>query len=303
MMRRMIWKMAALAALCVPAFAVEWMTDLEAAKAKAAAEGKAVLLDFTGSDWCGACIRLHKISLDTPEFEAYAKDRLVCVEVDVPRAEGKLPPEQLEENRRLVRLFRISSFPMVLVLTPQGVVAGGFGGNADIRETKDWVDKALAAAKVLQNPDGLPAGEQRAALQAVYAGLHPAVMSCAATLEEQIAALDPDDSSGMARKRQAERQAAELVEQAAAALQGQGGPQAVLGLVAEYERKLFPENALCLLQIKMNAMAMQAFEPQDMEQVRAAILKELDALDPKYADPAQVQQMRQALDRLVTGGE
>ena len=76
---------AMLLAVLAPAWAAEWMTDLEAAKAKAAAENKAVLVDFTGSDWCGWCIRLRKQVLDTPAFEAYARDKFVLMEVDVPQ--------------------------------------------------------------------------------------------------------------------------------------------------------------------------------------------------------------------------
>ena len=46
---------------CGSAFADEsWMTNFEEAKAKAAKENKSLLVDFTGSDWCGYCIKLHK---------------------------------------------------------------------------------------------------------------------------------------------------------------------------------------------------------------------------------------------------
>ena len=55
-------------AMVAPSFAAEWLTELPAAQAKAAAENKAILVDFTGSDWCGWCIRLRKNVFDTPEF-------------------------------------------------------------------------------------------------------------------------------------------------------------------------------------------------------------------------------------------
>ncbi|HIX20459.1 MAG TPA: thioredoxin family protein, partial [Candidatus Akkermansia intestinigallinarum] len=56
-MHKMLFSMMSLAAIVAPAFAAEWLTDLEAAKKQAAAENKAILVDFTGSDWCGYCIR------------------------------------------------------------------------------------------------------------------------------------------------------------------------------------------------------------------------------------------------------
>ena len=49
-----------------------WLTDLPKAQAQAKTENKIVLLNFTGSDWCGWCIKFKKDVLDTPEFQAYA---------------------------------------------------------------------------------------------------------------------------------------------------------------------------------------------------------------------------------------
>ena len=101
-----------------PAWAAEWMTDLEAAKAKAAAENKAVLVDFIGSDWCGWCIRLRKQVLDTPAFEQYAKDKFVFMEVDVPR-NPKFDKELRARNEKLCDQYGVDGFPTILVLTPQ----------------------------------------------------------------------------------------------------------------------------------------------------------------------------------------
>ncbi len=92
--------LAVAAALLAPAFAAEWMTDFDAAKARAAAEGKPLLVDFTGSDWCSWCIRLKKEVFDKPAFAEYARDKFVLVEVDVPD-NPKFDREQLERNRAL----------------------------------------------------------------------------------------------------------------------------------------------------------------------------------------------------------
>ena len=78
------------------------MTDLPKAQAKAKAEKKLVMLDFTGSDWCGWCIKLHKEVFSQPEFAEYAKDNLVLVEVDFPRAK-KQTAELKKANQALQR--------------------------------------------------------------------------------------------------------------------------------------------------------------------------------------------------------
>src|SRR5256885_17104543 len=65
---------------------LKWLTDLPKAQEQAKAEKKLVMLDFTGSDWCGWCIKLHKEVFSQPEFSDYAKKNLVLVEVDFPRS-------------------------------------------------------------------------------------------------------------------------------------------------------------------------------------------------------------------------
>src|SRR5262245_21345988 len=63
---------------------LSWGTDANAALAQAKKEKKLVVLNFTGSDWCGWCIKLKKEVFDTTEFSNYTKDNLVLVEVDFP---------------------------------------------------------------------------------------------------------------------------------------------------------------------------------------------------------------------------
>ena len=64
---------------------LQWLTDVPKAQAQAKSEKKLVMLDFTGSDWCGWCIKLHNEVFSKPEFSEYAKKNLVLVEVDFPR--------------------------------------------------------------------------------------------------------------------------------------------------------------------------------------------------------------------------
>src|SRR5262245_29058985 len=58
-----------------------WYTDLSQAQAQARIEGKRVLIHFTGSDWCGWCMKLHKDVFQKAEFASYAKSNLVLVSV------------------------------------------------------------------------------------------------------------------------------------------------------------------------------------------------------------------------------
>ena len=108
-------------ALISPALAAElqWLTDLPAAVRQASAENKAILVNFTGSDWCGWCIKLKKEVFDKPAFAAFARDNLVLVEVDFPRAK-KLPEDLRKANDDLAGQFAVQGFPTIFILDSQG---------------------------------------------------------------------------------------------------------------------------------------------------------------------------------------
>src|SRR4051794_24380073 len=105
---------------------LKWLTDVSKATAQAKAEKKLVMLDFTGSDWCGWCIKLHKEVFSKPEFATYAKDNLVLVEVDFPRA--KTQTEELKKaNQSLQEKYKIEGYPTLVVLNSAGEKVGETG--------------------------------------------------------------------------------------------------------------------------------------------------------------------------------
>jgi protein disulfide-isomerase len=113
-------------ALAVRAAELEWLTDLPKAQAKAKQDKKIVMLDFTGSDWCGWCIKLNKEVFSTPEFSAYAKTNMVLVEVDFPRRK-KLSEEQQKANNALQEKYGIQGYPTLIVLNSEGKKIGELG--------------------------------------------------------------------------------------------------------------------------------------------------------------------------------
>jgi protein disulfide-isomerase len=98
---------------------VNWLTDYDAALKQAKAEDKVVLMDFTGSDWCGWCIKLKGEVFDQPEFEAFAKANLVLVEVDFPRRKA-VSASQRAANERLAARYGVEGYPSVFVVNAQG---------------------------------------------------------------------------------------------------------------------------------------------------------------------------------------
>ena len=103
-----------------------WLTNYEQAQKEAQANHKLLLMDFTGSDWCGWCIMLDKEVFSKPEFKEYASKNLVLLELDFPRMK-RMPPETAAQNERLMMKYGIQGFPTVVVFDSSGKPLGALG--------------------------------------------------------------------------------------------------------------------------------------------------------------------------------
>jgi thioredoxin-related protein len=107
-------------------YSQNWNTNFEDAKAKAENENKNILLVFSGSDWCGPCIKLDKVVWQSPEFQAEAEKSWVTYKADFPKKKAnQLSPELTESNNKLAEKYnKNGSFPLVLLLDKKGKVIG-----------------------------------------------------------------------------------------------------------------------------------------------------------------------------------
>ncbi|OYU82928.1 MAG: thioredoxin family protein [Flavobacterium sp. BFFFF2] len=101
-----------LASLGIQAQELTWHTDVRKATKISQDTKKPMFLFFTGSDWCGWCIRLQKEVFKTPEFVKWAKDNVVLVELDFPRRTPQAPEIQ-QQNAELQQFFQVQGFPTV----------------------------------------------------------------------------------------------------------------------------------------------------------------------------------------------
>lgn len=183
-----------------------WETDWSKALEKAGKSGQPVLVDFTGSDWCPGCIYLRKNIFDTDAFAKYAEDNnFVLVELDFPRTEGKMPPEQLKFHEELMRRYGISVFPSVLMMEGNGApYAKIVGPSRTVEEylkkleaageTRLKLKEAVAAARALEGKEKLEKLVQ--AIKLLPEDLQPYQKELIA----EISALDPEDKYGFAGK-------------------------------------------------------------------------------------------------------
>ena len=105
---------------------LNWLTDFPKAQQEAKASHKLLLINFTGSDWCPWCLRLHRDVFSKPEFESYARDHLVLVMADFPRAKP-LSKEVRQQNQQLAQRFGIDGFPTIVILNGEGKQVGALG--------------------------------------------------------------------------------------------------------------------------------------------------------------------------------
>jgi len=130
-----------------------WHTDMSKATDVSIKENKPMFLFFTGSDWCGWCIRLQKEVFKTPEFIKWAKENVVLVELDFPRKNEQTDAVKMQ-NAQLQQQLQVRGYPTVwfvsaaktaeakvnlTALGSTGYVAGG---------PKVWID---GANQIIQN--------------------------------------------------------------------------------------------------------------------------------------------------------
>lgn len=117
-MKRLLFSAIVLAASTV--FAGDsWQTDYKAALEQAAKENKPVLLDFTGSDWCGWCIKLNKETFSQPEFQKFAEKNLILVELDFPNNKPQADSVK-KQNAELQAKYGVEGFPTLVLLNSKG---------------------------------------------------------------------------------------------------------------------------------------------------------------------------------------
>jgi thioredoxin-related protein len=156
----------------------DWIADFDKAVEFAKKEKKDLFVDFTGSDWCGWCIKLHSEVFEHAEFLTAAKADFVLVALDFPRsAEAKAKVPNPKRNDELSKRYSIGGFPTILLMTPDGDVYGQTGyqpGGPEkyVQHVKELREKGRAEltqvlALVREFESGTPEAKAKAADAAI----------------------------------------------------------------------------------------------------------------------------------------
>lgn len=145
-MRRSRFVLTAIA-FCLAALSLagpKWYTSYADAVKESARTKKPIMADFTGSDWCGWCIRLHKEVFDTPAFATWAAKNVVLLELDYPNAKPQSAAIK-KQNADLQKKYNIQGYPTILFLDAKGKVLAEYG--YDEGGPANWTKKAAEMIK------------------------------------------------------------------------------------------------------------------------------------------------------------
>jgi len=124
-----------------------WLLDFSQAQIKAKENHQMILINFSGSDWCGPCIQMHKDVFEKADFKAFADKNLVLLKADFPRLEkNKLTAQQLKKNNDLALKYNPDGdFPLTLLLDKNLKVLKIWSGNPGLNAV-EFVKEIKSAA-------------------------------------------------------------------------------------------------------------------------------------------------------------
>ena len=273
-MKPIVTTCAALVALLCSGIAVAggegWSSDFEAAKKQAAETKKDLLIDFTGSDWCGWCIKLNKEVFSQEPFKAGVKDKFVLVELDYPRDKSKLSAATLKQNEELAKKYPISGYPTILLTDADGKPYAATGYKAggpeayvkhldELRAKKAARDESFATAAKASGVDKAKALVAALAAMSLEDGL---ISNFYGDVAEQIKAADPKDETGFGKASAAKARLAAI--------------QSELGVCA---KKSDHAGALAVMDKALKEGGFDTEETQKMMMTRAMIFGKLKKFD------------------------
>ncbi|MBA62292.1 MAG: hypothetical protein CMJ76_07985 [Planctomycetaceae bacterium] len=177
-----------------------WTRSFEEAKELAAKEGKAILMEFTGSDWCPPCKALHKNVLSQEVFQTVKEDYILLV-LDNPRDKSLVTPAEQQQYKQLSTKFQVRGVPSVFLADAEGRpfhFQSGYGGQkadqwvADIRAKKETLEKRDAAFARAEAAEGV---EKAKALDEFISTINPQV--AANFYKDSVDLIDQLDTEGV----------------------------------------------------------------------------------------------------------
>ena len=124
-----------------------WLVDFAKAKTQSAKEGKPILMEFTGSDWCPPCKALHKNVLTSAVFKKQMPEKFILLKLDNPRDKSKQKPAEIAQYKKLSSEYKVRGVPTVIIADAKGKEQHRQVGYRSNVTAEQWVAKIMAAVK------------------------------------------------------------------------------------------------------------------------------------------------------------
>lgn len=121
-----------------------WHVNHKQAVQLAKKQDKPIMLHFTGSDWCGYCIKQHKEVFDTADFKKWANQNVVLLDIDFPRDKSNQPDELQKRNQQLKQQYKSEGYPTIVFVSADGKELGRRVGYAPASGPEKWIEQASA---------------------------------------------------------------------------------------------------------------------------------------------------------------
>jgi thioredoxin-related protein len=271
-----------------------WATDFNAALDQAERDGKDLLIDFTGSDWCPWCLKLKEEVFSQPAFIAQAPKQFVLVELDFPRSKPVAAANQM-----LQREFMVQGFPTIVLADSKGRAYARTGYReggaekylahlAELRKSKAERDELFARAAQAQGPE-----KARLLDQALMRLENDGALVGYGEEVKQILAADADNKAGLKKKYEGRARIAEIEKTLMGARDFKAAVEKVDAFLKEMDPA--PESRQYALYLKGAAQATLGQREQALGTFQAAI----------DADPLTeaAQEIAKVVERVKSAGQ
>ena len=119
---------------------VSWTDDFQAALAESKKTGKPILIDFTGSDWCGYCVKQHAEVFSKADWQKWAAENVILFTADYPNKPQKAAVKK--QNAELKEKYSPRGFPTILFIDAKGTELGRWAGYGPGTGPQGWIKKA-----------------------------------------------------------------------------------------------------------------------------------------------------------------
>jgi len=282
-----------------------WIVDFEKAKETAAKEKKDILMDFTGSDWCGYCIKLHDEVFTKDEFAKEAPKSFVLLKLDFPKDTSKQTKAEIDQNSKLNEQYKVSGYPTIFLADTKGRPYGKLVGY-DGTPAGDYMKKLLEMQKVrVQRDDLFGKAEQAKELekaklldQALSLLDAELVLAMYRDEMEQIVALDKDNTATLKGKyenilllEKVQKQINEIVQK------NQEKPKECMAALDALFNEIKPTGVVA--QEILYARAFMKYQSKDMVGARA----DLDTALKAEPNSPKAEEIRQVIEQVFNKKE